>query len=93
MTVIGSLIVPVGGVLLAHFLLRPRTVDVAALYDPRSTLAGIRWPGVVAWAAGLVTYYLVPGGAMIPSLAVAVGAYLWLDRAGARPAVDGPSPA
>jgi NCS1 family nucleobase:cation symporter-1 len=81
MTVVGSVLVPVGGVLLAHFVLRPRPVDVAALYDPRGPLAGIRWPGVIAWAAGVATYYLVAGGATIPSLVVAVVAYLLLARA------------
>lgn len=81
MTVVGSVLVPVGGVLLAHFVLRPRPVDVAALYDPRGPLAGIRWPGVIAWAAGVATYYLVAGGATIPSLVAAVVAYLLLARA------------
>jgi NCS1 family nucleobase:cation symporter-1 len=80
MTVVGSVLVPVGGVLIAHFVLRPRPVDVAALYDPRGPLAGIRWPGVVAWVAGVAAYYLMAGGATIPSLVVAVVAYLLLAR-------------
>jgi len=80
MTVVGSVLVPVGGVLLAHFVLRPRPVDVGALYDPRGPLAGIRWAGVVAWAAGVATYYLMAGSATVPSLAVAVVAYLLLAR-------------
>lgn len=80
MTIVGSVLVPVGGVLLAHFVLRPRPVEVAALYDPRGPLAGIRWPGLLAWAAGVATYYLVAGGATIPSLVVAVVAYLLLAR-------------
>ena len=80
MTIVGSVLVPVGGVLLAHFVLRPRPVEIAALYDPHGPLAGIRWPGVLAWAAGVATYYLVAGGATIPSLVVAVVAYLLLAR-------------
>lgn len=80
MTVIGSLLVPVGGVLIAHFLIRRRHTDVAALYDSRGPLRGIRWPGVVAWMAGLATYYAVPGGATVPSLAVAIAMYLGATR-------------
>ena len=80
MTLVGSVLVPVGGVLLAHFVLRPRPVEVAALYDPRGPLAGIRWPGVVAWAAGVAMYYLMAGGATVPSLVVAIAAYLLLTR-------------
>lgn len=80
MTVVGSVLVPVGGVLLAHFVLRPRPVDIAALYDPRGPLAGIRWSGVIAWAAGVAAYYLMAGGATVPSLAVAVVVYLLLAR-------------
>lgn len=80
MTVIGSLLVPVGGVLIAHFLLRRRATDVTALYDPNGPLRGIRWPGVLAWMAGLATYYAVPGGATVPSLAVAIAVYLAATR-------------
>ena len=80
MTLVGSVLVPVGGVLLAHFVLRPRPVEVAALYDPRGPLAGIRWPGVVAWAAGVAMYYLMAGGATVPSLVAAIAAYLLLTR-------------
>lgn len=86
MTVVGSVLVPVGGVLIAHFVLRRTPTDVPALYDPRGPLAGIRWPGVVAWAAGVAAYYSAAGGATVPSLGVAVVAYLLLARlAPARP--------
>ena len=78
MTVVGSVLVPVGGVLIAHFVLRPRPTDVAALYDPQGPLAGIRWPGLAAWMAGVVTYLAMPSGATVPSVAVTVVAYLVL---------------
>ena len=80
MTIVGSVLVPVGGVLLAHFVLRPRPVEIAALYDPHGPLAGIRWPGIVAWAAGVAMYYLMAGGATVPSLVAAIAAYLLLTR-------------
>ncbi|MEZ5293747.1 MAG: cytosine permease [Vicinamibacterales bacterium] len=85
MTLVGSVLVPVGGVFLAHFIIRPHATDLAALYDPAGARAGVRWPGVAAWAAGIVVYYLVPAGATMASLAVAVGAYLAL---GGRAAGD-----
>ncbi len=78
MTVVGSVLVPVGGVLIAHFVLRPRPTDIAALYDPRGPLSGIRWPGLLAWVAGVAAYYATAVGATVSGLAVAVGAYLLL---------------
>lgn len=80
MTIVGSLLVPVGGVFIAHFAIRRRPVDVGALYDPRGPRAGIRWAGVCAVAAGVAVYHLLPAGATIPSLVTSLGAYLVLDR-------------
>lgn len=78
MTVIGSVLVPVGGVFIAHFVLGRRTTDVAALYAPRGPLAGVRWAGVAAVAAGVGAFYLAPAGATLAGLTVAIGAYLLL---------------
>jgi purine-cytosine permease-like protein len=80
MTVIGSVLVPVGGVLIAHFVLRPRPTDIAALYDSHGPLAGIRWPGLLAWTAGVAIYYAMPQGATIPSLFASIATYLLLAR-------------
>ncbi len=85
MTVVGSVLVPVGGVLLAHFVLGRRATVVAELYDARGRLGGIRWPGLAAWGIGIAVYYAVPSvmpsaGATVPSLAAAIAAYLLLDR-------------
>ena len=78
MTVIGSVLVPVGGVFIAHFVLRRRPTDVAALYDPQGPLAGIRWAGVVSVAVGVAAFYLAPAGATLAGLTAATGAYLLL---------------
>jgi len=85
MTVVGSVLVPVGGVLLAHFVLGRRPTVVAELYDTRGRLAGVRWPGLCSWLIGIAVYYAVPtvlpsAGATVPSLAAAIAAYLLLDR-------------
>jgi len=85
MTVIGGLLVPVGGVLLAHFLIRRIPPHVPDLYDPKGPLGGVRWTGLAAWVAGIAAYAVCAGtGATIPGLATAVVAYLaleaWRDR-------------
>ena len=80
MTVVGSVLVPVGGVFVAHFLLRPRPVDVDALYEPRGSRAGVRWAGVAAWAAGIAIYAAVPVGATLAALVTSIVAYLGLTR-------------
>jgi purine-cytosine permease-like protein len=80
MTVVGALLVPAGGVLVAHFVIWPRPVDVASLYDATGPRRGIAWPGLVAWVAGIVVYALVPAGATLPGLVVSVAAYGLLAR-------------
>lgn len=80
MTVVGALLVPAGGVLLGHFVIWRRPVDVAALYDPHGPRRGFAWPGVVAWAAGIVVYALAPAGATLPGLVASIAAYGLLAR-------------
>jgi cytosine permease len=81
MLVLGTTLVPVGGVLLARFFLVPRDVDVAGLYEPPPGL-GVSWAGLGAWALGAVVYWL-PGiwGGTVPSLVTAGVSYALLDRA------------
>ena len=76
MLLLGSVLVPVGGVFLAHFVVLRRPVDVKAVYAveamPRFTLAGM-----AAWVAGMVVYqWAAPIGATLPSLATAMAVYL-----------------
>ena len=81
MIVIGALLVPVGGVLLAHFVVRRAWPRVADLYDARGPLAGVRWPGITAWAAGVAVYALFVGsGATAPGFVTAIVAYLLLQK-------------
>ena len=81
MLVLGTTLVPVGGVLLARFFLVAREVDVARLYEPPRGL-GVSFAGLLAWALGAVVYGL-PGiwGGTVPSLATATLTYAALDRA------------
>ena len=90
MTVVGGLLVPVGGVLLAHFVLRRARPRVADLYDPHGPLAGVRWTGMLAWIAGIVAYAMFAGtGATAPGFATAVVVYLLMSR-GQTPFKPGP---
>jgi purine-cytosine permease-like protein len=80
MTWIGSVLVPVGGVFLAHFVLLRRRIDIDALYDRRRVPA-FSIAGIVAWALGFVAYKLAtPIGATLPALGTSILVYLALTR-------------
>lgn len=85
MLILGSLLVPAGGVLLAHFFFHDRSTAVADLYDrhgPYGRHGGISIPGVTAWVAGSITYFVAaPVGSTLPSLIVAMLTYLAAARA------------
>jgi cytosine permease len=88
MMVLGGVLVPVGGVLVAHFRLGRAPVHVPDLYDPAGPYGGVLVPGVVAWALGALAYYLAaPWGGTLPALATAVISYLLLKR-GLSPFAD-----
>ena len=55
MVLLGSVLVPVGGVFLAHFVVLRRPIDVARLYDV-NRLASFKAAGVLAWMAGFIAY-------------------------------------
>ena len=83
MIVLGALLVPVGGILLARFLTDPTPVSVPALYDRRGPYASARLgPAVVAWALGAVVYFAAERiGGTLPALLFAGIAYRVLTRA------------
>ncbi len=83
MVILGAVLVPVGGVLIAHFYLNKwdATTVVADLYDTNGRLAGFVWPGGVAWAAGAAVYFASSAiGGTLPSLVVSIGIYAALRR-------------
>lgn len=79
MLVLGALLVPVGGVLVAHYYIRPPRLDeayIAELYNPTGTFRGISTAGVIAWAAGAAAFLAARSiGGTLPSLAVSVLVY------------------
>ena len=81
MVVLGGVLVPVGGVLLAHFRLSGMKTDAADLYEPDGPYRGVIVAGVVAWAAGAAVYYLARSwGGTLPGLVTAVVIYLVAAR-------------
>lgn len=84
MLLLGALLVPVGGVLIARFFLVPRPIAVPDLYDSNGPFAksgGFSLPGLLAWATGAAVYFLArPIGSTLPSLATAIAVFLIADR-------------
>lgn len=88
MILLGGILVPIGGILIGHFVVLPWlwpagavAVDVPALYDERGPLAGLAMPAAMAWLAGAATYYAAQGyGATLIALAVTLLAYLGIMR-------------
>jgi purine-cytosine permease-like protein len=84
MLLLGGLLVPAGGVLFARFFLARRPVAVADLYDlkgPFARTAGFALPGLLAWSAGGLVYFLArPIGGTLPSLATSIAVFCLADR-------------
>jgi len=84
MLLLGGLLVPVGGVLLAHFFLLRRPVAVADLYaedGPASRHGGFAIPGMCGWAAGAAAYFLAGStGGTLPALLAALVVTWGLER-------------
>jgi purine-cytosine permease-like protein len=77
---LGSVLVPVGGVFLAHFLVMRRRVDVDTIYDVQNTPT-VNVAGIVAWTAGFVVYKTAGAiGATLPALAASIVVYAVLAR-------------
>ena len=82
---LAGVFVPIGGVLLAHFVVGRFETPVATLYygpHGEPPLAGL-WSmaGLAAWAAGAAAFYgLQAIGGVAPGLLVSVGTYLLLRR-------------
>ena len=84
MVLLGSILVPVGGVFLAHFVILRRPVLVDAVYRVE-TLPAFAAAGIIAWALGFIVYKLAaPIGATLPALATSIVCYSALSRASGR---------
>jgi purine-cytosine permease-like protein len=84
MLVLGGTLVPVGGILLCHFVMKGGKPSVSALYDeagPYGRHGGWLMPGLVAWATGIIVYYAASSfGGTLPSLVASITVYWLLSR-------------
>jgi cytosine permease len=81
MVILGGVLVPVGGVLFAHFRLGGAKIEVSNLYAPDGPYRGVILAGVVAWAAGAAVYFFArPWGGTLPGLLTSVVVYLVAAR-------------
>jgi NCS1 family nucleobase:cation symporter-1 len=81
MVLLGSVLVPVGGVFIAHFVVLKRPIDVVGIYDV-ATLPAFNAAGMVAWIAGFLVYKAAASiGATLPALAASMFVYALLAKA------------
>jgi purine-cytosine permease-like protein len=77
---LGAILVPVGGVFLAHFVVMRKRVDVDAVYR-FDVLPAFNVAGTAAWVAGFIVYKVAaPIGATLPALGASMAVYLLLRR-------------
>lgn len=82
MVLLGSVLVPVGGVFIAHFVVLKTPIDVARIYDV-ANLRAFNTAGMIAWLAGFIVYKVsAPIGATLPALAASMIVYAVLAKAG-----------
>jgi purine-cytosine permease-like protein len=84
MTALAAVLVPVGGVLIAHYYIgRSESTDppIADLYDTRGPFRGVNVAGIAAWSAGAVAFFAADRlGGTIPALIASVAVYLTFRR-------------
>jgi NCS1 family nucleobase:cation symporter-1 len=91
MVVLGGVLVPIGGVLVAHYYLTDARTDAAvvdAMYDVAGPFRGASASGLAAWIAGAAVYFTANRwsdiGGTVPSLAVSIVVYSVASRLGGR---------
>jgi nucleobase:cation symporter-1, NCS1 family len=91
MVVLGAVLVPIGGVLIAHYYINPTDDDgslVAAMYDQTGRFRGASFAGMTAWLLAAAVYFaadrLAGIGGTVPALAVSVVVYTVLAKRGSN---------
>jgi NCS1 family nucleobase:cation symporter-1 len=91
MVVLGAVLVPVGGVLIAHFYFGAATDDETTardVYDEAGPFRGFSVAGLLAWTAGAATYFAMgANGGTIPALAASMIVYRIVARSVRHPAM------
>lgn len=79
--ILASLLVPIGGLLLAHFFVLRIPTDVPSLYRVNSGRAAWSVPGLVAWVVGAIVFHLASAfGGTLPSLIATMLVYVVLSN-------------
>jgi len=88
MVILGGVLVPIGGLLVAHYYIGPARVDealIVEMYDAHGPLRGISPAGIAAWAAGAAVYFAADRwttvGGTVPSLVMSIAVYTSVRRA------------
>lgn len=80
MVLLGAVLVPVGGIFLAHFVVLRAKVDVEGIYQT-AALPAFTTAGLGAWLLGFAVYQLAaPIGATLPALATSMAGYLLIRK-------------
>lgn len=81
---LAAILLPIGGILIAHYYLRPPPIDdgsIAALYDPSGPYRGVSAAGLAAWIAGAAAFFAAGSiGGTLPALVVSIVTYGMLRR-------------
>lgn len=82
MIVLGAVLVPIGGILVAHYYVRPTSTEaIAELYDDAGRFRGFLPAGLIAWIAGAVAFFAAGSmGGTLPAFAVSIIIYGMLRR-------------
>jgi purine-cytosine permease-like protein len=84
MVLMGALLLPIGGILIAHYYLRPQPPAdtlVSDIYEPSGPFTGFSTAGLAAWIAGSAAYFASEAiGGTLPALGVSVAVYVMLRR-------------
>ena len=79
MVALGAVLVPVGGVLVAHYYFGRDTIResfIGELYDNAGRFRGVNAAGLVAWAAGAAMFYAAGSiGGTVPALVTSIAVY------------------
>ena len=83
MIVLGGVLVPIGGLLVAHYYIRPARIDedaIGELYDARGRYRGVSTSGLAAWAAGAIAFFAAGRwtaiGGTVPALMTSIVVYV-----------------
>jgi NCS1 family nucleobase:cation symporter-1 len=84
MILAGAILLPIGGILIAHYYLPPAPIDeslIRAVYDPNGPFVGFSKAGLAAWVAGAVAFFAGGSiGGTLPALGVSVAVYVLLRK-------------